>query len=228
MQFRWPFNVSTGLPGDETTPWTNGNPALGIEGSIPPAEALNDPQAEIAHAIDFFLGDGSFGSGQDAGDLEQLRKAIQQSVKGEVRTFRHLDDSNVTVPFAAGLSIATAPVTHTFVYNKAFPGRATQVRGFWAANVTINNLGSTQAFVALGLTNTAGALQFSNDPVIGGFTNSGPFITTVASCFSFALGSAEASRTLQLRCHFTAATTGTGGSAVVDDLSLFLTETTDD
>lgn len=80
MEFRFPFDPATGLPGDGSVGWTNGDPGTGTEGSIPPAEALNDPQREICHVIDFYLGDGSFGSGQAAGDLTQLRQAIQAAL----------------------------------------------------------------------------------------------------------------------------------------------------
>lgn len=228
MEFRWPFDETTGLPGDGSDPWRNIDPALGIEGSIPPAEALSDPQSEICHAIDYFLGDGTFGSGQDVGDLEQLRKAMQAAIRREVKTFRHMDDANVTVPFAAGLVIATAPVTHTLDYAKQIAGRPVLVRGFWGANVAVTNTGSAQAFVALGLTNSAGALLNSNDPQIGGPTAAAPVVGGVSSSFSFLMGAGDVSAAVQLRCHFTAATTGTGGSALVDDLSLFLVETAND
>ena len=77
MKFRWPYDPATGLPGDGSEPWTNGDPATGTQGSIPPAEALNDPQAEICKVIDEMLGDGSAGSGQVENDLGQLFASIK-------------------------------------------------------------------------------------------------------------------------------------------------------
>lgn len=79
MEFRYPFDPATGLPGAGGPAWTNGDPSIGVEGSIPPAESLNDPQREICDAIDFFLGDGEFGSAQDDEDLTQLRQAIRRA-----------------------------------------------------------------------------------------------------------------------------------------------------
>jgi len=80
MEFRYPYDTATGLPGDGTDPWQNGDPQAGIDGSIPPAEAFNDPQREICNVVDHFLGDGSEGSGQAAGDLTQLLQSIQEAV----------------------------------------------------------------------------------------------------------------------------------------------------
>ena len=82
MEFRFPFDPATGLPGDGTDPWQNGDPSAGIDGSIPPAEAFNDPQREIVNVIDHYLGDGTEGSGQAAGDLTQLLQSIQAATSG--------------------------------------------------------------------------------------------------------------------------------------------------
>lgn len=51
---------------------TDGQKGHGIQ-----ARSISDPMKEITHVIDYFLGDGSDGSGQDPVDLQQLRKAIQ-------------------------------------------------------------------------------------------------------------------------------------------------------
>ena len=82
MEFRFPYDTLTGLPGDGTDPWQNGDPQAGIDGSIPPAEAFNDPQREVCNVIDHYLGDGSEGSGQAAGDLTQLLQSIQAATAG--------------------------------------------------------------------------------------------------------------------------------------------------
>jgi len=76
MQRIGPFNPATGAPGAPTDTWTNEDLNSGIEGSIPPAEFFNDVQSEICDAIDHFLGDGTEGSGQVAGDLTQLRQVL--------------------------------------------------------------------------------------------------------------------------------------------------------
>lgn len=82
MEFRFPYDPATGLPGDGSTPWQNGDPQAGIDGAIPPAEAFNDPQREICNVIDHFLGDGTPGSGQDPDDLTQLLQSIQAATAG--------------------------------------------------------------------------------------------------------------------------------------------------
>lgn len=82
MEFRFPYDPATGLPGDGSTPWQNGDPQAGIDGAIPPAEAFNDPQREICNVIDHFLGDGTEGSGQDPDDLTQLLQSIQAATAG--------------------------------------------------------------------------------------------------------------------------------------------------
>ncbi|MEM7746069.1 MAG: hypothetical protein AAF409_20435 [Pseudomonadota bacterium] len=96
MEFRFPYNPVTGQPGTAATPWTNGDPAAGIEGSIPPAEALNDPMREICHVIDRYLGDGNFGSGQDVADLQQLRKAIDAAIAGATDGFVEIAGDTMT------------------------------------------------------------------------------------------------------------------------------------
>lgn len=72
MRYNQPFDK----PSDPTAPYVNGVPAAGIQGSIPPAAALEHPQREIVHVIEF--------SGQtpDGADLQQLRKAIQWFIGG--------------------------------------------------------------------------------------------------------------------------------------------------
>lgn len=78
MKFHFPYDPATGQPGDGSVPWINGDPAAGIEGSVPPAEAIADPMREIANVIDAVLGDGTEGSGQDGADLTQLLQAIRR------------------------------------------------------------------------------------------------------------------------------------------------------
>lgn len=62
------------LDGSGSDPYVNPNPALEIEGSVVPAAALEDPQREIVHVIDYA------GLEPDGGDLTQLRQAIETLV----------------------------------------------------------------------------------------------------------------------------------------------------
>lgn len=68
MKYIQPHGVA-----DSDAGYVNGNPALGIAGSIPPAAALEDPQREIVNAI---IGAGLIPSDSD---LTQLWAAIQRS-----------------------------------------------------------------------------------------------------------------------------------------------------
>lgn len=77
MKYNQPFGEA-----DPDAPYVDRNTPGAVAGSKVPGAALEDPQREIAHVIDYFLGDGTFGSAQDPADLEQLRKAIQLGVSG--------------------------------------------------------------------------------------------------------------------------------------------------
>lgn len=82
MEYTYPYDPATGLPGDGSVPWQNGDPQAGIAGSIPPAEVFNALQSEVVAVIDHFLGDGTSGSGQQVGDLTQLLQSIQAATAG--------------------------------------------------------------------------------------------------------------------------------------------------
>jgi len=73
-----PLSPVTFLPVDEVYR----DRQSGVRGNGPPAKFFNNVSDEMLHVIDYFLGDGSEGSGQDGNDLEQLRKAIQAAVAG--------------------------------------------------------------------------------------------------------------------------------------------------
>lgn len=66
MKYRQPFGIS-----DENAPYIDGNPALGIEGSAVPMEAVEHPQREIVNVIK------EAGLDPDAKNLKQLALAIQ-------------------------------------------------------------------------------------------------------------------------------------------------------
>lgn len=66
MKYNKPFDAT-----DLDAPYVNGNPAIGVKGSIPPAEAFEYPQREIMHVIEAA---GMTGTNTD---LFQLLKAIK-------------------------------------------------------------------------------------------------------------------------------------------------------
>jgi hypothetical protein len=66
MRYQAPYGVS-----DPNASYVNGNPATGVEGSIPPAAAFEEPQREIVAMISLA------GLSPSDGDLQQLAKASQ-------------------------------------------------------------------------------------------------------------------------------------------------------
>jgi hypothetical protein len=72
MQYRPPVN---GDNLDPDRPYVNPNVASGVEGSIPPAEAIEHTQREILNAIKLFLGENA----PSGADLTQLGQAIAQA-----------------------------------------------------------------------------------------------------------------------------------------------------
>ena len=77
MQYKPPVNGDTQ---DPNRPYVNPVPENGVEGSIPPAEAIEHPMREIVNAVNFFLGTVENPLPASDADLQQLRKAIQQAV----------------------------------------------------------------------------------------------------------------------------------------------------
>lgn len=86
MKYHAPF----GQP-DPDAPFINGNPGAGIEGSIPPAAAIEHPQREIVAAI---VGAGLT---PDDGDLTQLWQAIS-GIRSRLVAFTSTGATNWTVP----------------------------------------------------------------------------------------------------------------------------------
>ena len=66
MQYEPPYGTAG------NTPYVNGNPATGQQGSIPPAAAIQNPQTEIVNAI------SNSGFTPSDADLQQLSRAIRQ------------------------------------------------------------------------------------------------------------------------------------------------------
>ncbi|MBL4839685.1 MAG: hypothetical protein JKY47_02505 [Thalassospira sp.] len=77
MQYQPPVN---GNLADPNRPYVNPDPSNSIEGSVPPAEAIEHPMREIVEVITYFLGTEANPLPATEADLQQLRKAIQQAV----------------------------------------------------------------------------------------------------------------------------------------------------
>ena len=84
MKYNSPFG------GGVNDPYIDGNVAGGIKGSRVPGAAIEDTQREITHVIDYFLGDGSFGSAASDADTQQLRKAMEVLFKNN-KTFPEIE-----------------------------------------------------------------------------------------------------------------------------------------
>jgi hypothetical protein len=105
MQYQPPVN---GNLADPNRPYTNPNPANGIEGSVPSAEAIEHPMREIVEVITYFLGTVENPLPASDADLQQLRKAIQQAViDGTSDALRR------TVSATLGAGFWTTPVPAT-------------------------------------------------------------------------------------------------------------------
>lgn len=80
MDYIKPFNAT-----DPNAPYVNANPAAGIEGSVPPAEAFEHPQRELRHLIAYAntVRPGSTGT-PTTGDLEQVRKAVEALIASAI------------------------------------------------------------------------------------------------------------------------------------------------
>jgi hypothetical protein len=68
MDYNQPYGTPAG------SPYVNGNPATGVQGSIPPAAAFEAPQREIVNLIT------KAGMTPSSGDLQQFAKAIQSGL----------------------------------------------------------------------------------------------------------------------------------------------------
>lgn len=87
MKYREPFG------GNTNDPYVDGDPALGIAGSIIPAKAVESPQREIVNM------QTAGGLSQDEADLQQLARAIQRGrIIWGVDTSLVTNDIVVTLP----------------------------------------------------------------------------------------------------------------------------------
>jgi hypothetical protein len=95
MSIYWPpFNNP-----DPDAPYVNGDPVAGIEGSIPPAGAIESPQREILEVI------RQAGLDPDPNDFTQLWQALQQLIAGA---------SGLGITYQPFLKIWRAPGTYTY------------------------------------------------------------------------------------------------------------------
>jgi hypothetical protein len=86
MKYHQPYGVS-----DPNAGYTNGNPATGTMGSIPPAESIEYPMREVVEMIK----DGGFIP--DDSDLKQLAKAIQSCFINYIADTGTVNALNVTM-----------------------------------------------------------------------------------------------------------------------------------
>ncbi len=105
MQYKPPVNGDTQ---DPNRPYVNPVPENGVEGSIPPAEAIEHPMREIEHAINYFLGTAETPLPADEADLQQLRKAIAQAVSDGTANGLFRD---ISATLAAGFWTTPVPAT---------------------------------------------------------------------------------------------------------------------
>lgn len=98
MQYNQPY----GMPPEQTwgdTPYINGNPATGTQGSIPPAASIEYPQREIVNVIQ------DTGRAPSNSDLHQLGRSIQTGL------LNYAQDTGTANAYACNLS--PAPTAYT-------------------------------------------------------------------------------------------------------------------
>jgi len=97
LQYNQPYGVS-----DPNASYVNGNPAIGVEGSIPPASSIEYDQREIVEVINWAWQNGLPGCNAPTNaDLTQLRKAIQGFLQA-----RYIDTHITKTVHGAGADFA--------------------------------------------------------------------------------------------------------------------------
>jgi hypothetical protein len=171
MKYQPPYGIS-----DPNGPYINGNPAAGIEGSIPPAAAFEYPMREIVAMIqagDFVPSDG---------DLTQLLKAIR----------RQYVNYAVDTGVVNALVVTLAPPLEN--YHAGFPLRIlVAVTNTGASAVNVNGLGpraikrgdgsdlhagDLTAGMIAGLVDTGTVFQLQN-PLLGVASTSNNFFVKI-------------------------------------------------
>lgn len=97
-------------PGDDLdAPYVDGNRSAGIKGSVVPASAVEYPQRELVHLIEFA------GLTPDNADLEQVRKAIQALIAaatggGDLSQFLLISQARARLPIYPEILNATGKI----------------------------------------------------------------------------------------------------------------------
>src|SRR5262245_44932794 len=94
MKYNQPFGIS-----DPNAPYINGDPEIGREGSIPPAESIEYPQREIVNVIAYN------GFTPDNADLTQLTRGIQRQNPNWVNIFGGTANALTCAPLPAPASL---------------------------------------------------------------------------------------------------------------------------
>lgn len=115
MKYTQPFGIS-----DPNAGYQDGDLILGIDGSIPPAQAIEDPQRELDHLITFA------GLTPTNGDLQQVRKAVQAMVGPQLAALKSIQNvQKFNTSTRVSMSTAGANVKVTgwsgFNYTKKSP-----------------------------------------------------------------------------------------------------------
>jgi hypothetical protein len=143
MQYVQPYGVS-----DPNAPYINGNPATGVQGSIPPAEAFEDPQRELVALIT------GAALSPDANNLTQVFAAVQYIIQRQQPCFG-LDTGTVN----ALIMTLTPPATK---YINGMPVRIyTATANTGPTTLDVNDLGPVP------VVNLAGAPLQPNDMIAG-------------------------------------------------------------
>jgi hypothetical protein len=112
MRYQAPYGVS-----DPDSPYINGNPSLGIQGSIPPAAAFEEPMREIVAVIN------SSGITPDDGDLQQLAKGVRSQFMNFAQDVGTVD--NLIVSFTPPLLTYTPGLIIRVLINNSNDGSST-------------------------------------------------------------------------------------------------------
>ncbi|TRD16970.1 hypothetical protein [Palleronia caenipelagi] len=153
------------------------------------------------------------------GLIGELRDAVPQMS-------RIFDDTNPTVAYPGGTSIADATVTHSAVYTSKFPGRASQIGFAWFTWVRLDCPENQNPLAKLFVTRGDGTKL--TDEVHLGYqgptTGSDVLMCNAGGTALFGRDATEANITLQLRCYMTSGAVGSAATALVDKLELLIWE----
>jgi hypothetical protein len=153
MRYQQPYGLT-----DTNAPYINGNPAAGIQGSIPPAAAFEEPMREIVNMIALGgLTPNGGTTGVAGGDLQQLAKAVQ------AQKVNYAADTGSQNAMVAALSPALAGPTYPVGIPIRIKVAHSSINDATHASLTLDaGLG------ARNVKRTDGAMPSTNDLVAGG------------------------------------------------------------